>query len=320
MTKTLLKLGSLLAAAPWVNAACECGYKTNTGEVWQYAVETDYSKLTALDWGSSPDWNIVEIAREATVTLNYTQANVALSGGNLQLTCSAYNTSSEYGIRSGEIRSNRSDIMYGSFRASYSVDARSPGSVAGFFFYANDTQEIDIEVQSKMDGRTVHLGNQPTQSTDVYLPNGGIVGGMHDYRFDWLRNGTKFYLDSVPAGGFTKDVPVVDGTINFNMWGNGGSFSGPQTPTTDNVMSISKIAMYFNSSSKSTSAQWEKACKAANKKSVCEVDAVGLAVNKTTTDNGKSSASKGTKSKGSSRLAKVGKVLPLGLGTALYHM
>lgn len=106
-----------------------------------------------------------------------------------------------------------------------------------------------------MNNQTVHIGNQPTQSANIYLPNSGVVSQMHDYRFDWLKNETRFYLDSVPAGGFVKDVPVVDGTINLNMWGNGGTFSGPQTPTTDNVMYISSISLYFNTSSKSTSAK-----------------------------------------------------------------
>ncbi|OIW35706.1 concanavalin A-like lectin/glucanase [Coniochaeta ligniaria NRRL 30616] len=327
MLKSIATTAALLVVH--ANAACECGYKTNTGQTWQYSVETDFSKLNTLEWAATTDWAISNLVRQATVDLNYTTNNVAVSNGKLQLLCSAYNATTDSSIRSGQIRTTRQDILYGSFRASYSVMALSPGSVAGFFFYANDTQEIDIEIQSKMNNQTVHLGNQPTQSTDVYLPNKGVVTGMHDYRFDWLKTETKFYLDSVPAGGFTKDTPVVDGTISFNMWGNGGSFSGPQTPTTDNVMSISKIALYFNTSDSTESAKWEKACKAVKKRPVCVVDRVGLSTNTTApatgggsagTSGGHSSKSKGRKGKGRLSWGGLRKILPVGVAAAAYHV
>lgn len=315
MVKPLLFSAALLIGS--AEAACECGYKTNTGETWQYSIETDFSQLSTSQWLNSADWSIVETVHEATVDLNYTSNNVALSNGKLQLTCSAYNSSANDGILSGEITTTRQDIFRGSFRASYSVLSLSPGSVSGFFFYANDTQEIDIEVQTKMNNQTVHFANQPDENAYTYLPNNGVVGQIHNYRFDWLENETRFYLDSVPAGSFSEEVPVVNGTINLNMWGNGGPFSGPQTPTTDNVMSISNISLYFNSSSKSMSRKWEKACAAASNRTVCLVDTAGLAVNSTAAD---SDAGKSLRSRGSLTKSTWKKVLFLGLGTALYHI
>lgn len=300
----------------FASAQCECGYTTNTGETWQYAVETDFSELNTTDWDATSDWAISDLVREATVDLTYTSDNVRVSNGTLQMICSAYDPS-HGGIRSGQIRTTRRDIFRGSFRASYSVVSKSPGSVAGFFFYANDTQEIDIEIQSKMNNQTVHLGNQPTQSTDIYLPNSGQVTEMHDYRFDWLKNETKFYLDSVPAGGFSKDTPVTNGTISLNMWGNGGTFSGPATPTTDNIMSISKIALYFNSSSSAANKEWQKACKAAKKKNpVCMVDSEGLSVNATAAI----SAGLSNSVKGKGKCGGLKDILLVGLGAALYNV
>jgi hypothetical protein len=315
MLRTLLTSAAFLASA---QASCECGYKTNTGEVWQYSLVTDFSQLTTAEWANSSDWTISDITRDATVDLEYTPENVALADGKLQLTCSAYSNSSSGGtIRSGQIRTVRSDLKYGSFRATYTVDSRSPGSVAGFFFYANDTQEIDIEIQSKMGNQTIHLGNQPTQNNNIYLPNDGVVTGEHDYRFDWLKNETKFYLDSVSAGGFTEDVPLVNGTISFNMWGNGGSFSGPATPTTDNIMSIASISLYFNTSSSSKSAKWTKACKKAGKSAVCTVDSAGLAVNNTAA---KSRAENLSHKKHPGGFGKLKNILPVGVGAVLYHI
>jgi beta-glucanase (GH16 family) len=278
----------LVSTALWAaltSAACECGYKTNTGETWQYAVETDFSALTPSQWSSSPDWVVSSIAREAAVTLNYTRSNVVLADNTLQLTCSAYDPSAGIGIQSGEISSARRDILYGSFRATYTLNIQSPGSVSGFFFYANDTQEIDVEVQSKVAvayPQQVHIGNQPDQGAEVYLPNGGVVTDAHDYRFDWLPGETNFYLDGVPAGGFSDDVPVVNGAVYLNMWGNGGPWAGPMTPSADNVMFVSRIALYFNTSSAAMKRTWDKACTAAGKgknkgkDSVCVVDGEGL--------------------------------------------
>lgn len=322
MLKYLITASALVLVL--ADAACECGYKTNTGETWQYSVETDFSQLNTSEWQTSTDWTISEIVREATVTLNYTGENVAISDGKLRLLCSAYNSSGGGGIRAGQIRTTRQDILHGSFRATYSVVALSSGSVAGFFFYANDTQEIDIEIQSKMSDQTIHLGNQPTQSTDIFLPNNGTVSQEHDYRFDWLTKETKFYLDSVPAGGFAIDTPVIDGTISFNMWGNGGTFSGPETPTTDNVMSISKIAIYFNTSSKAENTKWQKACKVFENKPVCVVDTAGLSTNKTVADTSvgaaDTSAGHSSKSKGNLSLAALKKIMLVGIGATMYHI
>jgi hypothetical protein len=321
MVKASLASAALLVGL--ANAACECGYTTNTGETWQYKVETDFSKLTAADWQNTSDWAISNITREATVHLAYTPNNVALVNGTLQLTCSAYNASVGGGIKAGQIRTTRRDILYGSFRASYTVVSKSAGSVAGFFFYANDTQEIDIEIQSKMNNQTIHIGNQPTQNDDIYLPNNGVVSQMHNYRFDWLKNETKFYLDSVPAGGFAKDVPVVNGSISFNMWGNGGSFSGPMTPTTDNIMSISKISLYFNTSSKTDAGKWETACRAQKKKRpVCKIDQRGLSANTTTSTDDETSAGCSHRMKGKwgkGKFCKLKNIVSVGVGAAFFN-
>lgn len=314
MLKLLLTSVVVLCVSAKAKGACECGYKTNTGDIWQYKVETDFSQLNTSQWQS--DWESSDIVREATVDLNYTSENVVVADGKLQLTCSAYNASAGEGIRSGQIRTTRRDILLGSFRASYSVLSRSPGSVAGFFFYANDTQEIDIEIQSKMTNQTIHTGNQPTQSADVFLPNQGVVTDIHNYRFDWLEKETRFYLDSVPAGGFTIDTPVTNGTISFNMWGNGGTFSGPATPTTDNIMSISNITIYFNTSSSTDSAKWKKACK--KNGPVCVVDTQELAVNNSAIAD--TSTGSSVKGKASLTLATLKKILPVGIGAALFHI
>lgn len=307
------------------SAACECGYETNDGAVWQYSLVTDFSQLTTAQWAETTDWSTSELVREATIPLNYTRENVVLKDGALQLTASAYNASNNEGISSGQIRTRRRDIQYGSFRATFSVVAESPGSVAGFFFYANDTQEIDIEVQSKMNDQTIHFGNQPSQNSDIYLPNSGVTSQIHEYRFDWVTSKTSFYADGVPSAEFTEDVPMVNGTISLNMWGNGGSFSGPEAPTTNNTMFISKIALYFNTSSTTDSRDWLSACNAMSSRLVCVVDKGGFNMNKTVAAGLQKGAenvvSAGNSHKAKGKLAKLlKKVGAAGAATVLYNI
>jgi hypothetical protein len=332
----LVTLTHLLRLA---TASCECGYKTNTNETWQYAVVTNFGTLDSSQWSTmgDDDWVVSDLTREATINLAYTPSNVVLSNstGTLDLTCSAYNASNPaQGIRSGQIRTTRADIKYGSFRARFSVHAASEGSVAGFFFYANDTQEIDVEIPSRFPEAAVHLANQPSTSLDVYSPNNATRDMVQEYRFDWSEGATSWYIENVPAWsveGGDKDVPVVDGTISLNMWGNGGPFSGKTPPSTDNVMRIESITMYFNTSSKAEAKEWEKSCKAGRKAArkaarkdggedggeelVCVVDSQGLQVNRTA--QALESHTK-TSTGGGSRTAAVGVGAIAGIGAALF--
>jgi beta-glucanase (GH16 family) len=41
----------------------------------------------------------------------------------------------------------------------------------------------------------------------------GMSTGFHEYRFDWLKGVTKFYIDGKYVGAMKKNVPTVPGSM-----------------------------------------------------------------------------------------------------------
>ncbi|KAJ4392927.1 hypothetical protein N0V93_002131 [Gnomoniopsis smithogilvyi] len=275
-----LVLGPLLVSGI-VAATCECGYQTNAGDVWQYSILSDFSNTSTSTFASSADWTIVDAVHESGTTnpynLAYTSANVAVQDSTLQLTCSAYNMSSDMTIYAGEITTQRDDILYGSFRSNHRVQGGS-GAVAALFFYADDDNEIDIEHLTDDPVTYVHFTNQPDETLTTSMPDGVERTSYATYRFDWHPSQTRFYVNDMLTTNFTADVPTVSGTIQLNSWANGGSFTGAQVPTTDSVMSVQWIRLYFNTSSSSSAASWASACEAAAV-AICQVDSDEIALN-----------------------------------------
>lgn len=261
-------------------ASCECGYQTNTGDIWQYSIVSDFSGTDSSTFASSADWTIVDTVHESGTTnpytLAYTSANVAVQDSTLQLTCSAYNSSTDMTIYAGEITTQRDDILYGSFRANYRVQGGS-GAVAGFFFYADDSNEIDIEHVTDDPVTDVHFTNQPDETLTTSMPDNVERTAYATYRFDWHSSQTKFYVNGVLSGNLTGDVPTVNGTIQLNSWANGGPFTGSQVPTSDSVMSVQWIELYFNTSSSSSAETWAGTCEAAAV-AACVVDSDEIAL------------------------------------------
>jgi len=40
-----------------------------------------------------------------------------------------------------------------------------------------------------------------------------MTAGFHEYRFDWLKGVTKFYVDGQYVGAMKKNVPTVPGSM-----------------------------------------------------------------------------------------------------------
>jgi hypothetical protein len=87
----------------------------------------------------------------------------------------------------------------------------------GFFFYKSDNQETDIEIRTSYPDQ-IFLTNQKSSRTaaastfDTTSPS-GISSGFHEYRFDWLKGVTKFYIDGKYIGAIKKNVPTVPGSM-----------------------------------------------------------------------------------------------------------
>lgn len=305
-----LLLSAVLGLA---EAACECGYQTNTGEVWQFAITTNFSSIT--NFSDSADWSIISDLRGTSntqpIAINYTASNVNLTNDHLLLTCSAYDASRDTAVASAEIETKRSDIRYGSFRAKYTVSGGS-GAVGALFFYANDTQEVDIEFLTRDDIRDIRFTNQPDATTTVYLPDNYVRTDPHTYRLDWNDGQTTFYVDDILSNNFTTDIPTLEGSVYMNMWANGGPFAGATPPATDAVLNVSNIELYFNTSSTVTAASWKSTC-ASSKTAACQVDSEAVQSNKTTLhpDNKKSNGAPKVQRSSAASLAVVAAALAL---------
>jgi beta-glucanase (GH16 family) len=101
--------------------------------------------------------------------------------------------------------------------------------------------------------KTIFLTNQKassraTPSTFQTSPHYDMTSDFHEYRFDWLPGVSKFYIDGAFVGSMKKNVPSVAGSVVWNNWANGGSWSGGP-PVSDSFLEIKSVEMYFNRTS-----------------------------------------------------------------------
>jgi len=93
----------------------------------------------------------------------------------------------------------------------------------GIFFYKADNEETDIEILTGNLASGVHytdqnlvLGGASTTATHA-IPS-DATARYHEYRLDWIKGKTLFYLDGVLQQTFTANVPNVAGEWIWNNW------------------------------------------------------------------------------------------------------
>ena len=171
-------------------------------------------------------------------------------------------------ILGAEIRTTYNDILYGSVRT-VAKASTAAGSCHGFFFYKNDTQEVDIEILTSKP-KKVHFTNQAvdgvTESTCTAASPPDMTSAYHEYRIDWIPGKTMFYINGVLKRTLTENIPSIPGPWIWNNWSNGGSWTtGPPQETSD--LRIRHIEAYFNRTSVSDAvADKAKTSSAAHKK------------------------------------------------------
>ncbi|EXJ54183.1 hypothetical protein A1O7_09520 [Cladophialophora yegresii CBS 114405] len=202
--------------------------------------------------------------------VRFDPANVQLCNGFLTLAVPGGQQPTQadnYAIRCAEVTTIDQNILYASVRTK-AIFSQEPGTVHGLFFYKSDNQETDIEyltdptslsnpgpgvpvpmwytnqaVDPQRMAKTYQTGNAPTDCAE----------NVHEYRLDWTKDFTAFYIDGVLQKKFWVNVPSVPGTWVWNNWTNGdrGWSAGP--PARDNVLKIQSITMYYNTASNASS-------------------------------------------------------------------
>ncbi|GAB7358166.1 hypothetical protein MBLNU230_g0320t1 [Neophaeotheca triangularis] len=299
----LTPLTLTLTLASCIQAACECGYSINSTSDPQHALfthvfESDFLHLPDITWNTTHNtgWQPQEYTVSPpaargpygkSAQLDNIIPNPFLSphdwGGSnsetehgptpgLQLWVRSApipspNDSADRLIPMAELATLRSDILYGSFRFGAKTPSQ-PGTCAAFFFYANDEQEIDMELLSSQQQHQDHQDQHNRPKTPINLvlhaPNPAHSpsepqhtlhplpfapgSGYHEYRFDWLPSRIDFYFDGVWAASFTDTsaVPSTPGRILLNHWANGDENWSGGPPERDAVVGLSYFKGYFN--------------------------------------------------------------------------
>lgn len=182
-------------------------------------------------------------------------SNVDISNGFLEIKFPGGQNPSNNTLTYGEVHT-AANVLYGSVRT-YATLSKEVGTCQGMFFYKSDTQEIDIEFLSDpkstaqngvpaLHYTNQHAAGQPT-TTNFSAPPSGYDSSVVEYRTDWTKDYTAFYVNGVLQQKYTQNVPTIAGTWLWNNWANGDPTWSVGPPVHDSVMRIQKIEMYFNS-------------------------------------------------------------------------
>ncbi|ORX45876.1 concanavalin A-like lectin/glucanase [Hesseltinella vesiculosa] len=166
-------------------------------------------------------------------------------------------------IISGSFGTTRKDILFGTFRSSLRPPA-IPGTVSSFYYYRNDSAEIDMELLSRFtDPHKVYFAIHP----QIYNPNGAAsnltqdkhpltfdpTSAIHEYRFDWLPDQVQFYVDGQNYRTLSTNVPNSPGRVLFNHWSDGNpNFSGDPPSDLDIYFLIANATFFFNTTQQPT--------------------------------------------------------------------
>ncbi|KAF2873472.1 concanavalin A-like lectin/glucanase domain-containing protein [Massariosphaeria phaeospora] len=274
----------LLAVPRLANAACECGYSLNKTTDADHAVFTDLMENdflhTSLDNVTEAGWrpqqyNMSSEASRGPFGKNFSIPNVETNafkqadawsgesekGGDAGLKLWVRGDHSRGFVNSAEMASVRDDAAYGSFRVGLKLSAQS-GTCGAFFWYHNNSQEIDMEFLSKQFNQsqgTVNLVLQTPESVEKNYDASNTSEfkvqalpfrpdeKFHEYRFDWSPGRVAFYVDGTFHYEMTNNLPTQGGRFLFNHWSNGDPLWSAGPPGADTAMTISYMKSYFNS-------------------------------------------------------------------------
>ncbi|KAK5129307.1 hypothetical protein LTR08_003611 [Meristemomyces frigidus] len=273
---------------------CSCGYSVNSTNATYFGlftqkIENDFvHSASDVTWDSTPgpDWQAQEYnvpppearglygkaAQPRNVNFNVlppgsTGGNGTLGGDpGLQLWTRSELVSESDGqyIPMAEIVTAQKDILYGSFRVGMKTTAIN-GTCGAWFFYHNNSQEIDMEVLSKdrstKMGWPVNLVNQSPQSVasgynarntsgflDWYLTIDPKVL-YTEFRMDWLPDRIDWYANGQLLATFRDNIPTAAGALHLIHWSNGDPFWSGGPPEEDAVLTVAYVNAYFNTTS-----------------------------------------------------------------------
>ena len=113
----------------------------------------------------------------------------------------------------------------------------------------------------------IHYTNQPStihnldgtatevQGSTTLAPISQPWTEYQTHRFDWSSDQVTFYQGPTAVWSSSVNVPQVGGTMNLNVWANGGTWTGYPSKT-DVLFRVQKIAMYHNTTASQVGNDW----------------------------------------------------------------
>ena len=186
-----------------------------------------------------------------------------VSDGYLNLEVPGGQTSAP--IQCASVQTQEGDIKYASVRTT-AIFSAEPGVCHGFFLFAEDGHELDIEYltdpTSVSNSATYRdfpgNGSQPLWFTNWENPETNVhtsaanpddrTQKAHVYRLDWTSQGTFYYVDDELVAQQQAYAEGSAGPWLWNNWANGdkGWSAGP--PAKAAILRISKIEMFYSTS------------------------------------------------------------------------
>ncbi|TKA52635.1 hypothetical protein B0A49_12295 [Cryomyces minteri] len=300
-----------------VVAKCACGYSVNATSASAFSVFTDlletdflhvYNLSGDIGW-QRQEYNVTPQVARGTygkkaelrnvvanpLNSSYDYAGSGALGGDPGLQLWVRGDSSDGMVGMGEIVAIRTDMLYGSFRVGMKMTA-IPGTCGAFFWFRNDTQEIDMEFLSAQFNATSNPVSLVLQSPASEAAGYNAQGTpnfqlhplpfspdkeYHEYRFDWLADRVSFYADGQWLADMSASIPNSPGHLVLNHWSNGDKYWSAGPPQSDAVLTVSYVKAYFNSSTPARQLQYNAACPAGQNSlaQVCQVPDQSVAPN-----------------------------------------
>lgn len=314
-----MRFPASLGALPWLllavsrvsNAACECGYSLNKTSDADHAVftellENDFLHTTTDDFrtvGWQPqvynvsaknargpfgkDMELRNIISNPLKDRN-AWAGDAEHGGDAGLELWVRGDHADGFVSGAEVITKRTDALLGSFRVGMKL-SNSSGTCGAFFYYFNNSQEIDMEFLSHQFNESQGFVNLVLQTPESVLHGYDASGThefqvqrlpfrpdekFHEYRFDWTKDRVQFFVDGTFLYEMTENIPTEGGGLFLNHWSNGDPLWSAGPPDRDTVMTISYVKSYFNSTDTERSQNaYKQRCPTYDPTKVCAIPA-----------------------------------------------
>ncbi|KAI8892565.1 concanavalin A-like lectin/glucanase domain-containing protein, partial [Globomyces pollinis-pini] len=181
---------------------------------------------------------------------SFVKENAFLEGDDLVLKVNGIPKGSRDIIKSAQVEFKNLDFMYGSYRINAAVP-KAEGACFGFFYYFNDTQEIDAELVNSPDYQnqiqfSTHLNSPRHPTGKITAIQKPFINDekYHEFGFDVYPDGVSFFLNGESTNKFP--APTVAGNIVISYWGNGDKGWSGRPTQTDLVAKVKSLLIYYN--------------------------------------------------------------------------